>query len=197
MSLTTARRFLFGREILSHHQPTQEPGIPPALGRLKQDERRLMAAKTKEIDQAITILDKTIQDLMLKVAKLKACRPPLPPVRPDPVLPHPRHGPWKKGILPELPRVTAMDETIHMLEETIQSFHLKLFEFKARRQPYRGRFEPTINPLTGAVINGRSKRKNGRRLADLACEMLFNIELMASDAQPGKKGIEGVKFQRL
>ncbi len=47
-----------------------------------------------------------------------------------------------------------------------------------------------IEKLRGRYFIDALEQKNRRTLSDLVCERFFNIDVMTSDAQPGKKGIE-------
>ncbi len=71
-----------------------------------------------------------------------------------------------KGKLPELPKITPIDESIHILEETVAVLQLKIAELKARQKPYCGNFEMAINPLNGEIGNGKRKSKPKKRKPD-------------------------------
>ncbi len=69
----------------------------------------------------------------------------------------------KKIELSDIPKVTPIDRTILILEETISDLKLRLSELRALQTPYRGRFEMARNPLTGEVSDGKRKTKPKKR----------------------------------
>ncbi len=69
----------------------------------------------------------------------------------------------KKKELSDIPKVTPIDESIMILEETVAVLQLKIAELKARRTPYYGRVEPLVHPLTGRVYDGKRKSKPKKR----------------------------------